>query len=42
MKDFLYKKNPFHSIVQELCDQYATSPINKEHPFIQTGFNQKG
>lgn len=42
LKDFLYKKNPFHSIVQELCEQYATSPINKEHPFILTGFNSKG
>ena len=42
MKDFFYRKNPFHSIVQELCHQYATSPINREHSFIQTGFNQKG
>jgi hypothetical protein len=42
LKDFLYKKNPFHSIVQELCDKYATSPINREHPFMLTGFSQKG
>jgi hypothetical protein len=42
VKNFVYKRNPFTSIVKELCDKYATSPTNRAHPFIETGFNAKG
>lgn len=28
--------------MNELCEQYATSPLKQHYPFIQTGFNNKG
>lgn len=42
LHDFLYRKNPFNTIVNELCEQYQLPQLINHHPFIQTGFNSKG
>ncbi len=42
VKDFLYRKNPFTSIVNELTQQYSNPHLADKLPFIQTGFNPKG
>lgn len=42
LSEFLYRKNPFTAIIQELCEQYQIPALKNAHPFIQTGFNSKG
>lgn len=42
LNEFLYRKNPFNSIINELCEQYQLTQFKDKLPFIQTGFNSKG
>lgn len=42
LNEFLYRKNPFNSIVHQLCEQYQIPHLQNKLPFIQTGFNAKG
>ncbi len=42
LQEFLFRKNPFNSIIQELTQQYQIPALKNAHPFVQTGFNSKG
>lgn len=38
----MYKKNPFYFIINEMCQKLAPSTMKDNHPFIPTGYNNKG